>query len=98
MLFQGVVDHPLSEPMTERLYGMMKKMFKDLTPKQIDKLGHSLVTLAHLSAASLLFGQVTSPNDFDFGLATLGVLLLAWLYMIAVIVLQAGTRRKQKNK
>ncbi|MEM7034208.1 MAG: hypothetical protein AAF629_31995 [Chloroflexota bacterium] len=73
-------------------------MFKDLTPEQIDKFGSGFITLAHLSVGGLAFAQATSERPFNLGQAVLGTLMLVWLYLLAAIVMQVGTRRKQASK
>jgi hypothetical protein len=52
--------------------------------------GKSLMSLGNIAAGSLLFGQAFSGFAFDFRIAVLGLVVLAWLYAMAWVLMRGG--------
>lgn len=56
------------------------------------EIGKHLMTLGNLAIGALVFGQAFSNTPFDFKVAILGLLLLAFLYSLALTVMRGGVR------
>lgn len=46
--------------------------------------------LGNIACSALLFSQAFSEEPFNFWVAFLGIILLAWLYSIALILMRGG--------
>lgn len=49
-----------------------------------------LMDLGNIACSALLFSQAFSEEPFNFWVAFLGIILLAWLYSIALILMRGG--------
>jgi hypothetical protein len=66
---------------------MAKKLTSNLR-KQMT--AEKLMELGNIAAGALLFGQAFSGFPFNFGLAILGLVVLAWLYTSAWTLMKGG--------
>jgi hypothetical protein len=67
-----------------------KKLDNKARLKRNYDTGKSLLNLGNIAVASLLFGQAFSGFPFNFELAILGLLLLAWFYVTGRILMKGG--------
>lgn len=54
--------------------------------------GKHLMMLGNLAAGALVFAQAFSGVPFDFTVAILGLLLLAFLYSLASMIMRGGVK------
>lgn len=69
---------------------LMVKFKRVLNKKDRRELAKLVVTTGHLAAGALIFKQVYSGQPFNPPLATLGILLLALAYTMALTIMKGG--------
>ena len=72
------------------MISMMVKSKRALSKKDRRELAKLVVATGHLAAGALIFKQVYSGQPFNPPLATLGILLLALAYAIALTIMKGG--------
>jgi hypothetical protein len=66
---------------------MTKKLTRNLRKRMT---AEKLMELGNIAVGALLFGQAFSGFPFNFSLAILGLVVLAWLYASAWALLKGG--------
>ena len=69
---------------------MAKLSPRDITKTRRWEVGKGLIALGNIAPTALLFKQAFSGESFNFWIAVLGLLLLAWLYSVALLVMKGG--------
>jgi len=62
--------------------------FLKLNTKSKDNLSEKVMDLGNIAFGSLYFSQLTSVNNFNIAIALLGIFVLIFSYLIAIMLLK----------